>query len=154
MTNIVTFRVHGIPIQQGSKNAYPSKGRRKVNVVESKHHELQAWRRIIAAAWSKAGRVHVAGPVAVTLRFFMPRPKSHFGTGRNAGKVKPSAPYYAAVKPDIDKLERGVLDALTIAGAIEDDARVVSLDSQKPYANTDEQVGVIITIASMADARL
>ena len=51
---------------------------------------------------------------AVSLRceFVFPRPLSHYGTGKNATKLKPSAPRYHVKTPDLDKLVRGVCDSI------------------------------------------
>ena len=61
-------------------------------MVESSKR-VKPWRRQVAAAY----RDHcfgdmLDGPVSVTVDFYLPRPKSHYGTGRNAGALKPSAP--------------------------------------------------------------
>jgi Holliday junction resolvase RusA-like endonuclease len=47
--------------------------------------------------------------------------------------VKDSAPLHPATRPDVDKLIRAVLDALTMSGAIKDDGRVVTLAAVKTY---------------------
>lgn len=52
-------------------------------------------------------------PLKVSVHAFFSRPKSHFGTGRNKGKLKRSAPIYHTSKPDRDNLDKFVLDALT-----------------------------------------
>jgi crossover junction endodeoxyribonuclease RusA len=64
-------------------------------------------------------------PCSVEIRFYLPRPKSHYGTGRNAGQIKPQ---YATVWPlvkDFDKLTRTILDALQLAGVVADDKQFV-----------------------------
>ena len=53
--------------------------------------------------------------IVLDLLFRFPRPRSHFGTGRNAGQLKPSAPFYVRTRPDLDKLARAVGDALRIS---------------------------------------
>ena len=40
------------------------------------------------------------------MNFRFVRPKSHYGTGRNAKKLKPSAPPHHTQKPDATKLLR------------------------------------------------
>jgi Holliday junction resolvase RusA-like endonuclease len=75
-----------------------------------------------------------AGPVFVTLTFYLQRPKGHYGSGRNAGTLRPTAPESPAVKPDLDKLIRSTMDALTEAGVVRDDAQVVELAARKRYA--------------------
>jgi Holliday junction resolvase RusA-like endonuclease len=50
------------------------------------------------------------------------------------------------VRPDIDKLCRAVLDAITMSGVIHDDAQVVSLFAHKFYETHKETEGVNITV--------
>lgn len=74
--------------------------------------------------------------IKLVLKFYMPRPKSHYGTGRNSGKIKASAPGYAdhRSKPDLDNLIKGVMDGLT--GALyEDDSQVRIIEASKHYIN-------------------
>lgn len=96
-------------------------------VVHQKGRELISWRDSIYAATSERMEP-LAGPVEVSVLFFMPRPK---GTKR-------TSPY---VRPDIDKLARAVLDGLTGA-AFEDDGQVTRLILEKEYG----QPGCVITI--------
>jgi Holliday junction resolvase RusA-like endonuclease len=73
------------------------------------------------------------GPVAVAMRFVMPRPKSHL---RASGwELKPNAPRYVTTKPDADNLAKAVLDALTDVSAWTDDSVVVSLNVVKTYGS-------------------
>ena len=51
-------------------------------------------------------------PVQVDAVFIMPRPKSHYGTGRNSAKVKPSAPAFPVSTPDFDNIIKATVDAL------------------------------------------
>jgi len=50
--------------------------------------------------------------ISIQIEFAFERPKSHKGTGRNANKVKPSAPEFHISKPDCDNLQKFVFDAL------------------------------------------
>jgi Holliday junction resolvase RusA-like endonuclease len=88
------------------------------------------------------------GPIEINLAFFHLRPAGHYGTGRNAGVLKPSAPYWKSTAPDIDKLTRAILDALTDARAIRDDARVARLVVEDRWA--DAAAGVRIVVAQLA----
>jgi Holliday junction resolvase RusA-like endonuclease len=45
--------------------------------------------------------------------FVLERPKTDWGTGRNAGRLKPRAPAWPLKRPDSTKLVRAVEDALT-----------------------------------------
>lgn len=80
----------------------------------------------LAKKWKR--KALITGPVVIKYRFMFARPKSHFGTGRNAEKLKDSAPDYHARIPDLDKLERLMNDALVLAGVIKDDSQVAGHD--------------------------
>lgn len=89
------------------------------------------------------------GPVEVRLDFYFDRPRSHFGVGKNSGLLKPSAPAYPRTGGDLDKLCRGVCDALGRkhgAGVIADDADIVWLTASKHYATNLFPVGCSITV--------
>jgi Holliday junction resolvase RusA-like endonuclease len=76
-------------------------------------------------------------PIRVACRFYLPRVKADWGTGRNALKLKPSAATHHIRKPDVDKLVRGVLDALT--GVLYgDDGQVVSAPAEKVLCGPGE----------------
>ena len=44
---------------------------------------------------------------------YFTRPKSHYGTGKNSGTLKPSAPAYHIITPDHDNLVKFYGDAMT-----------------------------------------
>lgn len=90
------------------------------------------------------------GAVSVRSVFYMPRPKNHFGTGRNDGKLKPSAPKYHTKKPDIDNLIKFYYDIMNVL-VWEDDAQVVSESSEKKYCRPGEQPGIEIDVIECED---
>jgi crossover junction endodeoxyribonuclease RusA len=157
---VVAFTVFGIPGPQGSKKAIPQSkigagGARyftgKVSMVESSK-KVKPWRAAVHEAAVDVIPAPLPGGVNVSITFYLPRPAGHFGTGRNAGTLKPSAPLYPAVKPDIDKLVRATLDALKTAGAYADDARVVDLHTAKRYAD-HRAPGAYVQVLAKADVR-
>lgn len=76
------------------------------------------------------------GPICVDVQFCFSRPRSHYGTGRNAAQVRPAAPSGAhAQKPDLDKLLRALGDSLTQAGVIRDDTQITRLDAGKFWSD-------------------
>jgi Holliday junction resolvase RusA-like endonuclease len=75
------------------------------------------------------------GPVTLRAVFIFPRPKTHFGTGRNAERVKESAPGWKTTAPDLDKLVRALGDALT-GVVFRDDAQIVDIAVTKIYGQT------------------
>lgn len=154
MKHVLSFTAHGTPAPQGSKNTAAQKNKAgeytgKVNVYESSK-ALKPWRQIVAAAARAARGPRIEGPVILTIEFRYPRPKAHYGTGRNAGILKDWAPAYHLTKPDIDKTERGILDALTMAGVYRDDSQVVSVTTWKAYADNGAP-GVTVHVATPTD---
>lgn len=64
-------------------------------------------------------------PLSLSCVFHFARPKSHFGTGRNSGILKDSAPRYHTGKPDMDNVIKALKDALTGIRLWRDDSLVV-----------------------------
>lgn len=137
----IRFTVFGDPVPQGSKRVFHGK------VVEMAHARLRSYRQDIHVTALRAmqTRPPLTGPVAVAVTFSIPRPKSHYGSGRNASRRKEAAPPYPAKTPDIDKLGRGVLDALTGA-AFNDDAQVVSLNLNKVWADHSDAATTVSVV--------
>jgi len=140
---VIDLFVAGIPVPQGSSRAFVRGGRA---FVTSANPHLRPWRATLAAAIADAtiGAEQLAGPVTVELTFAFPRPASHFGKRGLRG----AAPAYPAGRPDIDKCCRAVLDSLTDAGAIRDDAQVVELAAVKSYG---EHPGVRVFVRSLEE---
>jgi Holliday junction resolvase RusA-like endonuclease len=128
----VEFTVLGLPQPQGSKTVVQQKGRRP-RAIEDNPLTVP-WRATVAAAAQAAmnGRQLRSGPLRMRVVFVFPRPAAHFGTGRNHGKLKASAPLYCRTRPDVDKLLRAIGDALT-GLVFRDDAQVVIVSAEKHY---------------------
>jgi Holliday junction resolvase RusA-like endonuclease len=147
--------VPGRAVPQGSKTAFVSKSTGRAIVVD-KDMRLPRWRmKITAAAIEQQAEYRhtrpaltfpIEGAVGIKVAFTMERPKNHYGTGRNASAVKPSAPRYPAAMPDIDKLLRAVFDALTDARVWKDDGQAVWVQTTKTYG---DEPGVHITLGAM-----
>jgi len=130
------FIVLGKPAPQGSKVLT-----RHGAIMES-NKRLPAWRdAMIAAAVSAADAADwttATRPVVVEATFCFTRPRSHYGTGRNAGLIKAGAPgILHTQKPDGDKLCRALFDALTIAGAVRDDSIIAQCQWVKWWGERD-----------------
>lgn len=129
----LTVDVPGEAIPQGSMQAFVRGGRAHLT---SDNPRLKDWRRRVTTAVEARMRLTGATvldePVAVRIDFWLPRPPSI-----------PKRRHWPAVRPDVDKLARACLDALT-GTAIVDDSRVVDLRAVKHYAHG--ACGVRITI--------
>ncbi len=86
--------------------------------------------------------ISIGTAVSLELLFLMPRPKDHYGTGKNAGKTKVMAPIAHTSKPDLDNLEKAVMDCLSNAGLWHDDNQVAKKTSEKRYVYPDERPGL------------
>lgn len=145
MTNLISmkFFVSGTPVPKGSAKAFVVKGR--AIVTQDNGARQKPWASAIGwhAQQMMEGAPLIAGPVAIGLIFTMPRPLSHYGTGKNSRSLKETAPAWHISTPDLDKLIRCVKDALT--GVVwRDDSHVASIDSAtKVYGETP---GVSISI--------
>lgn len=147
-----TFFIPGMPATKGStKSFYNPKAKTKagkvgkVVTIADNNEAQKSWQARVAVFAREAGAPFVA-KTAVSLRivFHLPRPASHFGSGRNAGQVRMSAPSHPTAKPDVDKLTRAVLDGLT--GVLyHDDAQVVRTDSEKKYTTGQPGARVEVT---------
>jgi crossover junction endodeoxyribonuclease RusA len=138
----VRFTVPGLPVPQGSKRVV--RGR----LIDANGATLRPYRALVADAAAQAlggalsAHEPTREPVSVSVRFVLPRPRGHYGTGRNAGVLKASAPLWPTTKPDVDKLCRAVLDALTAVVWV-DDSQVVVLDADKMYGASPATVVVV-----------
>ena len=72
------------------------------------------------------------GPIKIQFVVTLPRPKSHFRTGKYEGIMKDTAPFHHIKRPDLDNLEKLFLDAAN--GVVyKDDSQVCQKTSQKIY---------------------
>lgn len=116
----MTIKVYGLPAPQGSKRHVGH------GVMIESSNNVKPWREAVKWAVRESFPPTIPaplspGPVSVEMVFTLPRPKS---AKRGAVPSK---------KPDLSKLIRSTEDALTDAGAWEDDARVVECRARKVY---------------------
>jgi len=84
-------------------------------------------------------------PLIVVCVFEMPRPKNHYGTGRNTGKLKEGSPKLHTKKPDIDNLIKFVLDCLN-GIAWKDDSQIVRIVAEKSYSEKPSTLIQIVEV--------
>ena len=69
------------------------------------------------------------------MQFHMPRPKSHYRTGKYSHLLKDNIPIYHTSRPDIDNLIKFYLDCMT--GLYwKDDADIYDVHATKVYSDT------------------
>lgn len=134
--------VPGIPKTSGSKRGFAFKdkqGRLRANVVPANKQGQRDWqadvKQFALDHRKEAGEYPVRGPVCLRLNFVLPRPKAHYGSGRNAGVLKDWAKDLPHTKtPDLTKLTRAVEDAL-LGVIYKDDSQVVEKIESKAYGD-------------------
>lgn len=121
----------GDPAPQGSKRHVGN------GVMIEASKKVKPWRKAVADQISKAfaiqGESRFEGAVEIDQIFLLRKPSS-------VQRLLPTVP------PDLDKLERGLFDALTLANIWSDDSLVVISHSRKVYAKHGEPTGVFINI--------
>ena len=144
---VAEFWVPGVPQPGGSKKAFMNPRTKRIVVVDACKRNKD-WRTSVqASAVDHYDGNPVTCPLSLTVNFVIPRPKGHYGTGKNADKIKASAPLYPAKKPDATKLLRSTEDALT--GIIwRDDAQIVEQVVRKTWG---EKSGAWIKVETMGE---
>jgi Holliday junction resolvase RusA-like endonuclease len=76
------------------------------------------------------------GALQVDLCFYLLRPKSHYGTGKNIGKLKKSAPRHPTTTPDFDNTIKHVCDCLNRV-VWNDDKQICRATIYKAYTDSN-----------------
>jgi Holliday junction resolvase RusA-like endonuclease len=131
---VVRFVVPGDPVPWTRPLNRRQGGRRNTDAHEAHAGEVLRWFRQRAAVHIEYGPtgdpipIWPAGtPVSMSIRAHVKRPKGHYGTGRNAGKLTPkySEVSWCPFKPDIDNYFKLIADALS-GWAWADDGQIVT----------------------------
>jgi Holliday junction resolvase RusA-like endonuclease len=134
-------RVYGTPKGQPRARAFARNG--LVRMYDPSTAE--GWKSQIAEAM----RPHLPAvpydvPMRLDVGFYMPRPKAHFRTGKNAGILRDDAPVWFTARPDRDNCDKACLDTLTQIGFWKDDSLAVLGTIAKRYCNVGEKPGAVI----------
>ena len=134
---IARASVDGVPVPQGSVRPVLSHTTGRAFVKQSP--KMLDWReRLAEAARVQTPEVYVAdGPLLLTARFRLPRPKS--------AKKRATGEQLAAKRPDLSKLVRAVEDALTGVW-FRDDSLIVEEHVSKCVCADGERPGVDVEL--------
>lgn len=154
----VSFTVYGRPQQTGSKSPWVPRrkdgslvtrpdGRPVIATMDSNKKSKPWMAHVGATAHDVYGGELLDGPLRLTAQFFFARPKSHYGTGRNANRLKPSAPIHHAQTPDLAKLVRAIEDAMS--GVVYRDDRQICQYGETSRQWTEKAERVEITIETL-----
>lgn len=141
---MITFHASGKPETKGSARAFVVRGRA---IITNDNPRAKTWAGVVSSAAAEAcGGKQLVGPLAVSIVFHLQRPKAHSGKRG----LKPGAPVHSSSKPDVDKLARCALDALT-GIVFGDDSQVARLVVEKRYA--DSSTGATFAIEGLGGWR-
>jgi len=129
------IRIIGDPVAQGSMVAMISQSTGRAIAIPSNKPGLKAWRSAIKSAAGGLEMVPAGVPVTVTFTFLLRRP----------AKVPPERQGQPSTYPDLDKLARAAMDALT-GVAYADDGQVVKMILWKRYCAPGEVPGAQIWV--------
>jgi len=153
----LAFTVLGRAAPGGSKRAFRNPHTGQI-VVTDDAKGGQPWRELVQSAALDAVNgqpTPVFGadePLMVNVVFYRARPRSHYGSGRNSERLKPSAPAFPTVRPDLLKTARALEDALT--GIVwPDDARIVTEALCKRWARAGELERVEVLVQAQPGTR-
>jgi|TARA_R100000656_G_scaffold122282_1_gene97803 Holliday junction resolvase RusA-like endonuclease len=124
---MIKIVVHGAPKAQQrprfSKNAFG------LRVYDPCREEKREFRDKIR---SQAPREPFYGGVYLNVTFYLKRPLSHYISRNRDNKLKPEAPIWRAIRPDIDNFIKLVMDSLD--DFIKDDSQICRLSATKKYS--------------------
>lgn len=117
----VYFEVKGNPVPKARARTV-RKGGRTWSFTPKK---VAVWEKLVKEEASKHFNQPLTGPIQVSIIFYMDRPESR------------RKDIWVPTTPDLDNLEKAILDALN-GVAYEDDRYVVAKNAQKRYIRRDE----------------
>ena len=135
------FRIYGIPAPQGSKTRMPN-GAMVEGSSTSGRVKLRDWRSACAttaAEYADEHQITFTGPCRVGVVFRFPVPKSRSRKIDPSGAFKPT-------KPDLDKLQRALGDALVAGGLVARDEHIVWWEAQKLEVPDGEWTGALVEV--------
>lgn len=130
--NIISLMIPGQPVAKNRPRfARIGKG---VRTYSDQGDEEQLWVMVARQQLKELAVQRFSGAVAMNITFWMKRPANHFGSGKNAGVLKSSAPAAPITKIDLDNGIKWVGDVLNHCNVWQDDSYVVGIDAKKRYA--------------------
>ena len=147
--NQLEGRIYGERKERYKKKPKPQSGEVKVRMrpkSQARHKARRAGNRVFMYDPSSkdksdfqqecsnfAPKHPLEGAISVSMIFSMPRPKSHYRSGKYSHLLKDNAPSLHVSKPDIDNLIKFYLDAMT-GSFWKDDAYICTIEASKIYS--------------------
>ena len=120
-----------IPPHGQMRPRYTSRG--KFHKAYKADGQVTMERQLMAYLKDHAPEKPFEGPVLLDVVALFARPKHHYGTGRNSGKLKKTAPVWHTKKPDADNLLKMLKDCMNEI-FYKDDKQVCVTRIRKQYS--------------------
>ncbi len=144
------FYIRGTPIAKKRPRFVTSVGKdgiftRNVNIQQTEEGRF-LWE--ILTQWDN--KPVLKGALSMDCDFVFERPKSHFGTGRNSGKIKDSSPVFCdKIAKDVDNIVKMCQDCLNRYLYL-DDRQIVDVHGVKRWASPQERAHTKLTITELS----
>jgi len=132
-TRPYTFRIYGNPIAKARPRFF--RRGKFTGTYDSQKMEAGKWMLQLQEQASQQMDAPLTGPLMADFQFYFSRPKNHYGTGRNAGKLKDSAPKYCTNAKDFDNLAKFSADCMNSI-VYKDDRQIVDAAIHKRYVDS------------------
>ena len=138
LTTELVITIPGHPAPKGSLRCIGGRGGKGHVLIEDNKNTSQ-WRSTVAGwitrRWPAHQNADPGQPLGAEVTFTLPRPRGHYGTGRNADLIKDSAPEWPVshATGDVDKLLRLILDALQDTPLVPDDCAILEVTARKTF---------------------
>ena len=123
MKKVIKFSIAGNP--QAQKRA-------RITKWSNYDPSADAKKDFLILVYDKRPQSPILGAIKLTVKFTMPRPMAHYGTGKNAGILKSNAPTKHIKRPDVDNNVKFILDSLSKI-YWKDDSQIWMLTAIKVY---------------------
>ncbi len=137
---VTELQIHGKPRPQPRAKARVVSGRAFIYTPSS----AKEWKLAVQSAFEEvvyhSPLEQLRGPVKLTVDFFLPRPQ------RLCRKADPDETVWHICTPDLDNLEKAVMDAITYSKLWKDDCQVCDKRSRKFYHSKSGKPGIRIKV--------
>lgn len=144
---VIVFEVHGEPKPQPRPRAFARKTAFGVIARVYDAGTAEGWKSQIAeAARPFIPLEPIAGPLALSIDFWLPRPNGHFVASKRERGLKKGAEDFHTARGDVDNFAKAVMDALTVLRLWQDDGQVADLSVSKRYEDPATGPGALVRL--------
>ncbi len=134
MSDTITLTIYGDPKAQKRHRHAKIKSKKGLDFITNYDPSKSEKQNFLLTVQNQRPKEPFDVPLSVDMAFYFSRPKGHYGTGKNANVLKPSAPKWHTSKPDVDNLRKFYMDSLNKI-YWKDDSVICAGQTLKQYSN-------------------